>query len=112
MKSHEKKHKRCLGIIHDEYESDYETLLEMSGKPVKEIKRIKPLAIEIFKTVNSPDFMKNIFITKQNTTVWSYDLIVRASCNSCNPLIVTLTCSRKSLLILGPKLWNALPTKK
>ena len=51
----------------------YETLLKISGTSTMQIKRIKQLAIEIFKTVNNlnPDFMKNIFTTtsKQNARV-------------------------------------------
>ena len=61
-------HKRCLRIIHNDYDSDYETLLKISETSTMQIKRIKQLAIEIFKTVDNlnPDFMKNIFTSKQN----------------------------------------------
>ena len=52
-------------MIHNDYDSDYETLLKISGTPTMQIKRIKQLAIEIFKI----------------------------------------------LKILGPKIWNALPTE-
>ena len=49
-------------MAHNEYESDHETLLEMSGKLTMGFERTKQLAIEIFKTVNNlnPDYMKNI----------------------------------------------------
>ena len=42
-----------------------------------EVERIKQLATEIFKTVNyiNPDFMKNIFATKQNARVQPYDSV-------------------------------------
>ena len=35
--------------------------------------------VEIFKFVNNlnPDFMSNMFTTKQNARVWSHDLIIR-----------------------------------
>ena len=91
-------------MIHNDYESYYETLLEMSGKPSMEIKRIMQLPIEILKTVINvnPDLMKNIFTTKQNGTVQSYDKIVRNHNTS--------TYSGKSLRILGPEIWNVLPT--
>ena len=41
-----------------------------------QIKRIKQLAIEIFKTVNNLnlDFMKNIFTSKQNARVRPHNL--------------------------------------
>ena len=55
-------------MIHNDYDSNYETLLKINRISTMQIKRIKQLAIEIFKTVNNlnPDFMKNIFTSKQN----------------------------------------------
>ena len=92
-------------MIHNDYDSDYETLLKISGTPTMQIKRIKQLAIKIFKTVNNlnPDFMKNIFTRKQNARVRPHDLLVRSH--------KTVTYGDKSLKILGPKIWNALPTE-
>ena len=59
-----------------------------------EIKRLRNLAIEIFKTVDNlnPSFIKNIFTSKEN-------------------LAISVTCGDKSLMTLGPKTWNALPEK-
>ena len=56
---------------HNHYDSDYETLLKISGTSTMQIKRIKQLAIEICKTVNNLNsiFMKNIFTSKQNARV-------------------------------------------
>ena len=50
-------------MIYNGYDSDYDTLLKISGTCTMHIRRIKQLAIEIFKTANNlnPDFMKNIF---------------------------------------------------
>ena len=96
-------HKRCLRLIHNDYDSDYETLLNISGTPTMQIKRIKQLTIEIFKTVNNlnADFMKNIFTSKQNARVRPHDLLFRSH--------ITVTYGDKSLKLLGPKIWNALP---
>ena len=90
-------------MIHNDYDNDYETLSKISGTSTMEIKRIKQLDIEIFKTVNNlnPDFMKNIFTSKQNACVCPLDLLVRSH--------KTATYGNKSLTILGPKIWNALP---
>ena len=54
-------------MIHNDYDSDYETLLKISATPTMQIKRIKQLAIEIFKTGNNlnPDFMKNNLYKKR-----------------------------------------------
>ena len=67
-------------MIHNDYDSDYETLFKISGTSTMQIKRVKQSAIKIFKTVNklNPDFMKNIFTSKQNARVHSYDLLVRS----------------------------------
>ena len=53
-------------MIHNGYDSDYETLLKISGTSAMQIKRIKQLATEMFKTVNNLtlNFMKYIFATK------------------------------------------------
>ena len=55
-------HKRCLRLTLNDYKSDYKTLLDKSGKEAMNIRRIKTLAIRIFKTANelSPDLMKQI----------------------------------------------------
>ena len=70
-----------------------------------QIKRIKQLVIEIFKTVNNlnSDFMKNIFTSKQNARVRPHYLLTRSH--------KAVTYGDESLIILGPKIWNALPTE-
>ena len=62
-------------MIHNDYDCVYETLLKFSGTPTMQIKRIKQLAIEIFKTANNlnHDCMKNIFTRKQNALVRPHD---------------------------------------
>ena len=69
------------------------------------IRRIKTLAIEIFKTVNklNPNFMKTIFTSKTNSIVWPFYLLVK----NCN----TEKYGSKSLMALGSKIWNVLPEK-
>ena len=47
--------------------------------------------------------MKNIFTSKQDARVLPHDLLVRSH--------KTVTYGDKSLKILGPKTWNALPTE-
>ena len=80
-------------------------LLKICGTSTMQIKRIKQLAIEIFKNVNNlnPNFMKNIFKSKQNARVRPHDLFVRGH--------NTATYGDKSLKTLGPEIWNALPTE-
>ena len=56
-------------MMQNGYDSDYETLLKISETPTMQMRRIKQLAIEIFKTnVNNLNlnFMKYIFTSKQD----------------------------------------------
>ena len=63
--------KRCLRVTLNDYKSDCKNLLDKSGKESMKIRRIKTLAIKIFKTVNklNPNFMKTIFTSKTNSIV-------------------------------------------
>ena len=67
-------------MIDNDYDSGYETLLKISGTSTMHMKRMKQLAIEIFKTVNNlnPNFMKYIFTNKQNARVRPHDLLTRS----------------------------------
>ena len=100
----EKIQKSCLRIILHDYEIDYETLLRNSNKPTMEIRRLRTLAVEIFKTlneINSP-YMKFIFTPKESEKVRQNDIIVKR--------INTGTFGTQSLRFLGPKIWNNLPS--
>ena len=46
---------RVLRLLHNDFDSDYAELLKRSGKATMEIKRLRYLALEIFKTVNNPN---------------------------------------------------------
>ena len=54
---------RALRLLHNDFGSDYAEFLKKSGKTTMEIKRLRCLALEIFKTVNhmNPYYMKEIF---------------------------------------------------
>ena len=96
----EKIQKRCLRIVLDDYDSDYDVLLREKGEATMEIKRLRVLAIEIFKTVNNlnPNYMKDIFTPKLHPKVRPNDILVKYH--------NTITYSAKSLKTLGPKIWN------
>ena len=59
----EKIQERALRLLHNDFASGYAELLKKSGKATMEIKRLRCLALEIFKTVNNlnPYYMKKIF---------------------------------------------------
>ena len=96
--------KRCLRLTLNNYKSDYKTLLDQSGKKSMKI-RIKTLAIEIFKTAYelNPNFMKTIFTSKTNARVRPFNLLFKSR--------NTEKYGSKSLMALGPKIWNPLPEK-
>ena len=101
MRNLEKIQERALRLLYNDDVSSYEHILAIAGKPTLEIRRLRLLALEIFKTLNelNPIFMKEIFIL--NTR------------NDRNKLYVqsqrTKTYGENSLRSLGPKIWNSLP---
>ena len=92
--------KRCLRIILNDNESDYETLLKKSNKATMNVNRMRVIAIEIFKTMNNlnPPFKKEIFVKKPNPKVRPNDIIVKSH--------FAATYGDRSLNTLGPKLWK------
>ena len=62
MQRIEKIQERYLPIILYDYESNYDALLNRSGKCTFEVKSLRTLAIEIFKTLNNenPTFMRDL----------------------------------------------------
>ena len=61
--------KRALCFLYNDYESDYEHLLSISNKPSIEVRKLRFLSVEIFKTINNlnPSYMKEIkFSLKYN----------------------------------------------
>ena len=95
--------KRALRFLHNDYESDYNHLLQISGKPTIEIRQMRVLATEIFKTINdlNPVYMKEIFTLNTNRNPERKKLIV----NTQN----TKKYGTDTLRSLGPKIWNNLP---
>ena len=64
-------HKRCLHLIHQNYASDFEVLLENTNeKPVHQ-KCIELLMIEVYKYLNglSPDIMSDILNSEKIPTI-------------------------------------------
>ena len=71
---------RCLRIIYNDYSSDYQSLLKLTGKPSMEIERLTTLALEVFKTINwlNSNFPKMIFSIKTNARVRPNDILIKA----------------------------------
>ena len=99
----EKIQERALRLLHNDFVNDYSRLLEKSGKSTMTIKRLRCLALEIFKTLNdqNPNYMKEIFSRNTNHTHRPLDIKV----NYKN----TTKFGINSLRSLGPHIWNSLP---
>ena len=100
----EKIQKRCLRLVLDDYESNYGNLIKKNGTTAMEIKRLRALATEIFKTINNinPSYKENILTPKIKAKIRPHDIIVRHH--------NAATDGDKSLSALGSKIWNKFPT--
>ena len=67
---------RALQFLHNDYNSDYNTLLKKPDKCPMEVRRLSMMALEIFKSFNdlNPTFMKNLFNKRNNTNRRKNDL--------------------------------------
>ena len=95
--------KRALRFLYDDYESNYEHLLTLANKPTIEVRKLRFLAIEIFKTINglNPSFMNEIFTLNTRRIESRNVLLVKSQ--------RTKQYGTDTLRSLGPKIWNALP---
>ena len=78
------------------------TLMKLSQKLSTEIKRLRNVTLEIFKSINdlNPSFMKSIFSVKLNARARPNDILVKARTSA--------TFGDKSFATIGLKIWNAL----
>ena len=99
----EKIQERALRILYNDSTSDYNQLLNKSSKASMEVKCLRNLALEIFKTLNhlNPEYMKEIFYKTTNLTHRPFNIKV----NQNN----TTKYGNKSLRRLVPRIWNSLP---
>ena len=68
--------KRALRFLLIDFSSNYETLLKKTNKCTMEVKRLRLLALEIFKAFNEncPTFIKDYFEKNENSVSKKYDL--------------------------------------
>ena len=98
----EKVQERSLKFILNDYDKTYFQLLDISKKPSMEVKRLRILITEIFKTLNdsNPVFMKDIFHYCQSKSHNEHNLHVHSRNTS--------RYGNNSLRILGAHIWNPL----
>ena len=60
--------KQALHFLYDDFEASYEDLLSKGGKSKINVRRLRTLCVEIYKTLNdlNPSFMNDIFKLKIN----------------------------------------------
>ena len=77
-------------------------LLTNSNNTTMEMKRLRTLAVEIFKALNeiNPPYVKNIFTPKENPKARHNDIMVKH--------INTSRFGTQRLTTLGPRIWNNL----
>ena len=101
----EKIQERVLRFLHKDYVSDHLTLLKASGSVSTEIRCMRYLCIEIYKTLNNlnPGYMKDIFQVQQSaySTRRPYNIKV--------PRVNQRTFGNRSIRYEGAKTWNHLP---
>ena len=104
-------HKRALRFLLNDHENSYEELLEKSAKCNMNLRRIRFLCVEIYKTINSLnsdktinslnlDFMKNVFEMKTNNRI----VPEKYKLNLNTPRTNKVTCGTNSLKSYGPKI--------
>ena len=76
----------------NDYNSDYKELFDATKNSTMEIRRLRTLALEIFKTVNNLnlDFMKDIFYYSPNNTHRKYDIFVYSRNTSSKKMLLLL----------------------
>ena len=101
----EKIRERSLRILHQDYDSSYEALLEMAGFSSSFLSRLRFILLEVFKCLKmiNPKCMNNLFEVKQ------HDHCLRDSTRLLQPKMRTTTHGLRTISYLGAKLWNDLP---
>ena len=101
----EKIQERALRLLHNDFASNYAELFKKSGRATMEIKRLRCLALEIFKVVNNlnPYYMKKVFSKTANLIHRPLDINFHQN--------DTTKYGRNSFRSLGPHIWNSLPSQ-
>ena len=101
----EKIHNRALKIVYNDYDSEYDALLQRFGTNTVFQLRINRILNEVYKTVNklNPSYLNPIFDVK------SLPYALRDSLKLTQPIKDTTTFGLRSVSYVGSKLWNELP---
>ena len=73
VKKIEKIQERALRILYNDFSSDFESILNKSGKSTMEVKRLRTLALKVFKTLNNMNLEDSLFIRQPSRYI---DLLI------------------------------------
>lgn len=106
-KKMEKIQERALRFIYEQYDCNYEELLLKSGLPTLKIRRLRTMALEVFKIIykKSPVYLHDIINLKQSHYSFRKDNLVEI------PQVRTTGCGLHSVRYAGAALWNELPNE-
>ena len=101
----EKIHFRALKFIYQDFNSNYEVLLEKAGSTTLHLSRLRMLAIETFKIVYgiSPSYLKDFICLKQTSYNFRYTNLLEV------PRPKSTKYGTNSFRFQAAKLWNSLP---
>ena len=107
LKKIENLQKRALRFLYKSYNTSNEYLLLKSSFSSRNLKRLRTLCIEIFKTLNNlnTSFMKEIFSFRQTNRPFQEKYKLNLGITSYNQV----TFVRKALTFFGLNNWNSLP---
>ena len=110
LKKIEKIQKQTLTKLYNDSTIEYNQLLNKYSKASMEVKHLRTLALEIFKTLNNlnPEYMKEIFYKTTNLTHRPFNIKVNQN-NTTKYGNNTTKYGNKSLRSLGSHIWNSLP---
>ena len=97
--------KRALSIVFNDFDADYDELLNrMETNSILQT-RIKRIAIEVYKSINglNPSYLRSIF------EIRNIPYVLRDSSRLDQPLKQTTNYGLRSINYLGSKIWNTLP---
>ena len=101
----EKIQERALRFIYNDSDSSYENLLEKSQLPSLRLRRLRSMAIEVFKIINkqTPVYLHDLVTIKKSSYSFRYNNTVNI------PRVNTTRYGLHSLRYGAAKLWNELP---
>ena len=101
----EKVQERALRFVYEGFSSSYEDLLQKPGLPSLRIRRMRTMAIEVFKIVNEmcPPVLANLVEKRSSSYNFRYSNILQV------PTVHTSTFGKRSFRYVAPVLWNSLP---